>query len=219
MVQAPQRKCSSPIPCEEHTPSPGTRITTPISSPSHPYTEYSLEKDVRKKDWAPFVQPCVEATRALGYSKPKSYLQLKAMWLVLSRHANLFLLLPTGFGKTALFQFIAALPNNLTIEGQTVGGNSIVITPFAPLLNEHVSKTRAKGISVFDWQSDRHAPDYSGVPHHTRIVFIQPESFISNTFIQYVLTLYNAFFSRTDVPPGGLQRGLPLAGTPSLASS
>lgn len=134
---------------------------------------------MKQEDWLPYVQPCQAAIRALGYEKAKSYNQLKAMWLVLAHKSNLFLLLPTGFGKTALFQFIAKLANDLMIDGVNVGGNVIVVTPFTALLEAHVKGSRGKGIPTYNWQTDRPA----SVPLNTRIIFIQPESFISNAFL------------------------------------
>lgn len=171
----------SPTPSEVENDAPylDAPITTPYSSPEHPYKEFSLADDVHKADFLPYVQPCREAMRALGYPKEKSYNQAKAMWLVLSHESNLFLLLPTGFGKTALFQFIAKLRNDLQIGGRTVGGNVMVITPFTALLEGHVKSSRAKGIPTYNWQADRPA----AVPPNTRILFIQPESFISQGFV------------------------------------
>lgn len=121
----------------------------------------------------------MKATRELGYNQPRSYNQLKAMWLVLQGRSNMFLLLPTGFGKTALFQFIAKLSNDLVINGVRVGGNSIVVTPYAALLEAHVKSSRDKGIPTYNWQTDRPAP----IPLNTRIIFIEPESFIHDTFL------------------------------------
>lgn len=138
-----------------------------------------MAHDVHKSDFLPYVKPCRDAIKALGYSKAKSYDQEKAMWLILSHQSNLFLLLPTGFGKTLLIQFVAKLKHNLCIDGHFVGGNVIVITPFAAVLEGNVKSSRDKDIEVYNWQSDRPA----GVPTTTRLLFIQPESFISRSFI------------------------------------
>lgn len=138
-----------------------------------------MADDVHRSDFLPYVQPCKNAIKALGYKQAKSYNQAKAMWLVLAHQSNLFLLLPTGFGKTAVFQFIAKLENDLCIEGNVVGGNAIVITPYAAVLDGNVKSSRMRGISCYNWQADRPAP----VPPTTRLLFIQPESFISQTFI------------------------------------
>lgn len=153
-------------------------ITTPYTSPDHPYKEYSLEHDVRRSHWKAYEAPCMEAIQALGYEQPRSYNQLKAMWLVLAQKSNMFLLLPTGFGKTALFQFIAKLSNDLVIDGVNVGGNSIVVTPYAALLEAHVKSSRDKNIPTYNWQRDRH----EDVHPNTRLVFVQPESFITERF-------------------------------------
>lgn len=100
------------------------------------------------------------------------------MWLVLAHQCNLFLLLPTGFGKTLLYQFVAKLPHDLHINGDFVGGNTIVITPYTAVLEGNVKSSRAMGISTYNWQADHPA----GIPLTTRLVFVQPESFISQSF-------------------------------------
>lgn len=186
MLKSPskrRRKSSSPSPTppelESIAPSQEAPITTPYLSPDHPYKEFSLAEDVHKSDFLPYVQLCKDAIKALGYPKAKSYNQEKAMWLVLSHQSNLFLLLPTGFGKTLLIQFVAKLQHDLCVEGRFVGGNVIVITPYAAVLEGNVKSSRAMGIPTYNWQADRPA----GVPLTTRLLFIQPESFISQTFM------------------------------------
>lgn len=206
LSKRPRTQDQAPEPLLPLTPSDGhapelpskRRADTPITSPSpfpgHPYQEFLLDKDVSLEDFPLLVEPCLWALRELGYPQPKSADQLKAMMLVLNHRHNLLLVLPTGFGKTSLFQFLAKLPVGFAIEGEVVAGNTIIVTPFTPLLLEHVKSSRAKGIEVFNWQTDRRVPGFRRVPSTTRLLLIQPESFISRTFMESVFPLSFHFY-------------------------
>lgn len=157
------------------------RPSTPSTSVSGVWPEYTLDQavDIEDERWAPYLQPCHDALASLGYAGPKHQKQLQAMLLVLEHRNNYVMVLPTGFGKTLLSQFIAKLPRDLTIESRVVGGNCIIISPFTALLMEQVEKCKPLNIAVFNWQDRGRTND---VPVETRLLFIQPESFISSTF-------------------------------------
>lgn len=156
-----------------------------LTSTSGIWPEYSLDEAVDLKDdeWQPYLQPCYDALAALGYSGPKHAKQLQAMVLVLSRKQNIIFVLPTGFGKTILTQFLAKLAGDLMVGSHFVGGNCIIISPFTALLMDQVEKCKPLAIAAFNWQTRKHPID---VPTNTRLLFIQPESFISSMFKKYV---------------------------------
>lgn len=180
MPMTPPAASSPDLGSRSHGDSP---ILQPSSWPDHPYKDRSLA-EVQLDDYADLVAPCLRALVGLGYEKPKSTNQLKAMLLVLNHEHNLILLLPTGFGKSTLFQFIPKLAVDFEVDGRPRGGNSVVITPYTQLLLQHYDGSSAKGIPCFNWQDDRQGGTYQGVPTGTRLLFIQPESFISKRFIE-----------------------------------
>ena len=162
---------------------PASLSRTP-SSTSSPWPEFQLDDilDFEDAAWEPYKDAVHQAMHTLGYPGPKSRKQLQTICLVLERHLNLFLVLPTGSGKTAIPQAIAALPHDLILEGRSVGGNVIVIVPFVALLEEQAAKSRALGLPTFNWQDRK---SVGPVPDNTRILYIQPESFISSEFQKY----------------------------------
>lgn len=101
------------------------------------------------------------------------------MALVLDGLHNLFMVLPTSFGKSLLYQVIVAPPHKFTINRHPRGGNVLVITPFTALLVDQANKSGALGIPAYNWQ-DRQA--LGPVSSTNWLIFIQPESFISAGF-------------------------------------
>lgn len=159
-------------------------ILVPASTPMDTESEFPefLLKDFVQLDnplWRGHILLCRRAIKNLGFPSTKSQDQLKAMVLVMDGRTNLFMVLPTAFGKSILYQMIAALPTNVKIGPDLRGGNVIVITPFAVLLMDQAKKSGALGISTYNWQDRGSLGD---VPSSTRLIFIQPESFISTEF-------------------------------------
>lgn len=135
--------------------------------------------DTSEEMWQPHIEHCQTALAGLGFAGPKSQKQLLAMMIILHRRHNLIFVLPTSFGKSMLYQCIAYLPVDLKIGTHDAGGNTIVITPFAALLFDQVSKSRGLGLRVYNWQT---RGGNNHVRCDNRIVFIQPESFMSTSF-------------------------------------
>lgn len=162
------------------------RGTSPAQSPFDPFPTMRLGEavDLENHQWRPYLQHAHVALQNLGYDGPKSLDQLRAMLLILRRRQNFIFLLPTGFGKSLLYQFIAKLSAGLKVDGHAIGGNTLVISPFVALLQDQVDKAHTLNIQVFNWSS---RPSGSiNVPSGTRLILIQPESFISKTFKEYV---------------------------------
>lgn len=160
---------------------PNADIRKPPPEPLAPWPVTYLPDaiDEHEEDWAEHVHHCLIALRNLGHDGPKSRSQLLAMILVLHRMHNFIFILPTGFGKSLLYLFIATLAPNLHISDRFVGGNTIVICPYRALLMDQFDKSTALKLRVFNWQ-DRML--FAEVPTDTRILFIQPESFNSQSF-------------------------------------
>ena len=193
----------STVPPRPQFPEPSSSVEAQAGSALAPepllegFPTLTLEEAVDLDDakWRPLLQHCHEAIRKLGYDVPKTLHQLRAILLVLSRQQNFIMLLPTGFGKSLLYQFLAKISSTLELDGHRLGGNTLVISPFVALLQDQVDKARALGIPVFNWSARPHGP--VNVPPGTRLVFLQPESFIGKSFKECVLA-YHTHRSSTD---------------------
>lgn len=154
-------------------------VLAPDSDEAFPELQLETTVDIEEEMWQPHIKHCQAALAGLGFTGPKSQKQLLAMILILHRRHNLIFILPTSFGKSMFYQFIAQLPCELKFGTHDVGGNTIVITPFAALLADQYNKSVHLGLRVFNWQS---RGDSNHVRSDNRIIFIQPESFISYSF-------------------------------------
>lgn len=179
--QAPSRLSLDFTPAESTT--HGT-ILVPASSPEDPeldFSEFLLEDLVQVDDlfWEEHLTLCHHAIEKLGFHGPKSDKQLKAMILILDGWTNCFMVLSTFFGKSMLYQITAVLSAEFKIDRNPRGGNLIVVTPFTALLVDQANESAPLSIKTYNWQ-DRES--IGPVPVSTRLIFIQPESFISFGF-------------------------------------
>lgn len=165
------------------TPSKGTILVPDSSLPPSvsAFPQFLLNDIVDLDDplWRETFQVGRRGIRNLGFPGPKSDNQLKALALVLEGLCNFLMVLPTSFGKSILYQAIAALPADVMIDGDIRGGNVIVVEPFTALLSDQAKKTAALGIPTYNWQNRQ---SLGPVPSNTRAIFIQPESYISREF-------------------------------------
>ncbi|KAF7965750.1 hypothetical protein HWV62_42010 [Athelia sp. TMB] len=164
---------------------PASFAHTPPSTSSN-WPEFQLDDilDFEDPAWDAYKAVVDEAMRTLGYAGPKSHKQLQAICLVLEYHLNMFLVLPTGAGKTLIMQAMASIPVDQILEGRSVGGNVIAVVPFVALLEQQVAQSRAKGVLAFNWQERK---SLGPVPDNTRLLYIQPESFISSEFQTFLI--------------------------------
>lgn len=183
VTHPPQQHTTSPISVGEILVPDSDSAELPSNLPAS-FPEFRLDDavDIQDEYWEDHIKYCKDALGKLGFKAPKSKPQLLAMILVLHRLNNLIFVLPTGFGKSLLYLFLAMVPVDLHLEGRLVGGNIIVVTPYTALLVDQYNKSRELGVPAFNWQnrSGNH------VPAHTRIIFIQPESFNSRSFQELV---------------------------------
>lgn len=136
--------------------------------------------DIADDFWQEHITHCLDALGKLGFNKLKSRPQLLATILVLHHLNNLILILPTGFGKSLLYLFLAMLPVGLKLQDCLVGGNTIIITPYTALLVDQYNKSQELGVQAFNWRNRNNVGNH--VPADTCIIFIQPKSSNSRGF-------------------------------------
>lgn len=125
--------------------------------------------DLEDDQWRAYLPHCHDTLRKLGHKAPKSSHQLRAMLLVLHRQENWIMLLPTGFGKSLLYQFITKIPAALQLGGRRVGGQTLVISPFIALLQDQVDKAHTLNIPTFNWSARPRGA--VSVPSGTHLIF------------------------------------------------
>jgi ATP-dependent DNA helicase RecQ len=102
----------------------------------------------------------------------------------LLRRRDVFAILPTGFGKSVIFQLLPSLCRELNSMGyNSFPENAIVlvICPLVALIESHMNELSKRGISCACVSGEQACQDKSGVLYGKySFVFANPESIIMN---------------------------------------
>lgn len=117
-----------------------------------------------------------EAFRALDIHHPKDE-QLQAVRALVLDKKNVFVQLPTGFGKSACFQVLPLICDLLA--NKTKYHVVLVITPLIAISQDQVDTLTKLGIDACSW-SDTHT-DMETTSKGAQIIFTTPEALIGVT--------------------------------------
>ena len=141
----------------------------------------------------------MEQERAMLYAASKIGVpslnneQKKAVAAIVKRH-NVFVCLPTGFGKSLCFQSVPFvmdyLDSNSTDECVVDRHLAIVVEPTAAIMRAHVAKLSSRGISAAFINHEQH--DYgvkkSVMEGKVKFVYISPEALSMPKYRDMLLT-------------------------------
>jgi len=113
------------------------------------------------------IRSAIRTLRKDPTAKEKSRQQLEALLSIISVQKDLLITMKTGGGKSLLWM----VPSELDKKGK-----SIVVCPFAVLLDEQYTKTAATGLRCHHYG---HSKD---VPNNVQILFVQVEHCASSSF-------------------------------------
>ena len=125
---------------------------------------------------ADFDQVAVEAFLKLGIEHPKEQ-QLAAVRALVVGQQNVFVQLPTGFGKSACFQALPLIYDLLA--NRTKSHMVLVITPLLAIINDQVFTLQKAGIKACSW-SDQNT-DMTSTAENAQVIYTTPESLIGVT--------------------------------------
>ena len=103
--------------------------------------------------------------------------QQDAIMQIVEKNTDVFINLPTGFGKSLIYQ---ALPLTFDVIRGTPGHIVIVVSPLINLMNDQVADLTKLGIPAVSL-SDINAEDANRVEEgHFKVVYGSPESWLNN---------------------------------------
>lgn len=107
-------------------------------------------------------------------AREKSDEQMEAISDILHAAGDLIVVLPTGGGKSAMWNVIALLYPDETI---------LVICPYRAILDQQLAISKSLGIQAAHFQMS-HTTDLSNPDHHVAILFCVPESYANKENIE-----------------------------------